>query len=528
MRKTFLILALLAIASCAFIPFYPTHRRNHTRNHTKPVPSHNETRHVPPHNGTRHHPPHNGTKPVPPHNETRPVPPHNKTKPHHPERNHTRRNETKPHHPERNHTRRNETKPHHPERNHTRRNETHPHHNHTKRNETHPHHPHHNHTHPNHTHPHPHHNHTHPPHHNHTRRNHSEPRFPVFPPFKRNYTYNHTKVNRTKAHLKNKTKTHDKKKEHKEVFLQRKHKPRKTLKEVAEEVNKKKTTWTATVYERDYKPFLGVLKGGEKLPLKNSFKTSKNDLPENFDLREQYPNCESLREVRDQANCGSCWAFGAVEAMSDRVCIASGQTDQRRVSAQNLLTCCSSCGFGCNGGYPSSAWSYWKSTGIVTGGLYGDKTTCQPYFLPECDHHTEGSHGTCPDTVNTPSCVRNCDDGNKGDYSSDLIKGSSAYSVSGEANIMKDIYENGSVEASFTVYDDFLTYKSGVYQHVSGSYLGGHAIKMIGWGVENGVKYWICVNSWNDEWGENGLFRIKRGSNECGIERSVNAGLPKL
>ena len=297
---------------------------------------------------------------------------------------------------------------------------------------------------------------------------------------------------------------------------------------IAKKVNKMKTTWKAAVYKRDYKPLLGaILDGLEGLPEKE-FKQTNANLPDNFDPRTEYPKCESLREVRDQANCGSCWAFGAVEAMSDRICIASGQTDQRRVSAQNLLACCSSCGFGCDGGYPAYAWNYWKNTGLVTGGLYGDKTTCQPYFLPPCDHHIEGSHGECPDTVDTPKCVKNCNDGSGVDYSSDIIKGSSAYSVSGESNIMQELYESGPVEASFTVYEDFLNYKSGVYQHVTGSALGGHAIKMIGWGVENGVKYWICVNSWNEEWGDGGFFKIRRGTNECGIERSVNAGVPKL
>jgi cathepsin B len=252
------------------------------------------------------------------------------------------------------------------------------------------------------------------------------------------------------------------------------------------------------------------------------------NLPDNFDPREEYPNCESIKEIRDQANCGSCWAFGAVEAMSDRICIQSGQTDQTRVSAENLLACCSSCGFGCDGGYPQYAWRYWKNTGICTGGLYGDKTYCQPYFLPMCDHHVDGTHGACPDTVDTPSCKKNCDDGNKGTYSEEMTYGASAYSVSGEANIMQELYENGPVEASFTVYEDFVTYSSGVYQHVTGSALGGHAIKMIGWGVENGVKYWLCVNSWNDEWGDKGLFKIRRGNNECGIENSVNAGLAKM
>ena len=298
--------------------------------------------------------------------------------------------------------------------------------------------------------------------------------------------------------------------------------------EIAETVNNLKTTWKAKAYKKDYTPFLGaILDGLEGLPEK-TFKESNADLPEEYDPRTAYPKCESLREVRDQSACGSCWAFGAVEAMSDRLCIKSGQTDQRRVSAQNLLACCSSCGFGCDGGYPAYAWRYWKSTGIPTGGLYGDKTTCQPYFLAPCDHHIDGSHGACPDSVNTPKCVKNCDDGNKATYSTDLMYGSSAYSVSGEKNIMQELYESGPVEASFTVYEDFVTYSSGVYKHVTGSALGGHAIKMIGWGVENGVKYCLCVNSWNEEWGDSGIFKIHRGSNECGIDNSVNAGEPKL
>ena len=300
--------------------------------------------------------------------------------------------------------------------------------------------------------------------------------------------------------------------------------------EIAKKVNELKTTWTATVYKRDFKPLLGaILEGGPILPEKKTF-TETNALPEEYDPRTRYPNCESLREIRDQANCGSCWAFGAVEAMSDRICIKSGETDQRRVSAQNLLSCCGllTCGLGCNGGFPSGPWSYWKSTGLVTGGLYGDKSTCQPYFLPPCDHHVDGSHGACADTTSTPSCKKNCDDGNKANYNSDLMYASSAYSVSGENNIMQEIYENGPVEGSFTVYDDFPTYRSGVYYHVTGSQLGGHAIKILGGGVENGVKYWLCANSWNEEWGDNGFFKIRRGTNECGIEKTANAGLPKL
>ena len=47
------------------------------------------------------------------------------------------------------------------------------------------------------------------------------------------------------------------------------------------------------------------------------------ELPKSFDSRTNWPDCASIRQIRDQSSCGSCWAFGAVEAMSDRICIAS-------------------------------------------------------------------------------------------------------------------------------------------------------------------------------------------------------------
>jgi len=77
---------------------------------------------------------------------------------------------------------------------------------------------------------------------------------------------------------------------------------------------------------------------------------------------------------------------------------------------------------------------------------------------------------------------------------------------------------------AFTVYEDFPTYKSGVYKHVSGSQLGGHAVRLLGWGVENGEDYWLIANSWNEEWGNGGTFKIARGNNECGIEGNIQAG----
>ncbi|CAG2064669.1 unnamed protein product [Timema podura] len=91
-----------------------------------------------------------------------------------------------------------------------------------------------------------------------------------------------------------------------------------------------------------------------------------------------------------------------------------------------------------------------------------------------------------------------------------------------------EIYKNGPVEGAFTVYSDFVQYKSGVYQHVTGTVLGGHAIKIIGWGTEEDTPYWLVANSWNSDWGDHGFFKILRGSDHCGIESQVSAGIPKL
>jgi cathepsin B len=86
---------------------------------------------------------------------------------------------------------------------------------------------------------------------------------------------------------------------------------------------------------------------------------------------------------------------------------------------------------------------------------------------------------------------------------------------------MASILEYGSVSATMDVYSDFENYVSGIYHHVIGKNLGGHAVRVVGWGEENGTKYWKVANSWNSYWGENGYFRILRGSDECDIEDNM-------
>jgi len=271
------------------------------------------------------------------------------------------------------------------------------------------------------------------------------------------------------------------------------------------------------------KALCGVLPGGPVLPQKqfNSHKLKKivQALPTNWDARVQWPYCPTMKNIRDQSACGSCWAFGAVEAMSDRSCIFLKKN--LTLSAPDMAFCCSSCGYGCNGGWPAAAWSYYQQTGLVEEG-------CWPYPFPSCDHHIPNSKHPCPSKeYPSPPCPSQCNAGWDGPaWNNDLHMASSSYTIQGEDQIMAELFKNGPVEAAFSVYEDFLSYKSGVYQHVSGSYLGGHAIKILGWGVEGGLKYWLVANSWNYNWGDQGYFKILKGSDECGIEDDVCAGIP--
>jgi len=89
----------------------------------------------------------------------------------------------------------------------------------------------------------------------------------------------------------------------------------------------------------------------------------------------------------------------------------------------------------------------------------------------------------------------------------------------------KTISTEGPIEAGFEVYDDFMSYKSGVYRRNSDNLLGGHAVKIVGWGKEkDGSEHWIVANSWNTKWGEQGFFRIAFG--ECSFEETLWSGTP--
>jgi cathepsin C len=101
-----------------------------------------------------------------------------------------------------------------------------------------------------------------------------------------------------------------------------------------------------------------------------------------------------------------------------------------------------------------------------------------------------------------------------------------------EVAMMKEIYANGPVMVAFQAPPDLFYYTGGIYtgpapkeeaQGVNGVNVWqqtNHAVVAVGWGVDKktGVKYWKLKNTWGLKWGEQGYFRIRRGTNECGVE----------
>ncbi|KAJ8977053.1 hypothetical protein NQ317_000938 [Molorchus minor] len=291
--------------------------------------------------------------------------------------------------------------------------------------------------------------------------------------------------------------------------------------EFIESINQKATTWTARKNFENYtteqlKALAGVkgIYSDERNRLPRIVHNVQADgIPDTFDSREVWPECSSIGTIRNQGQCGSCWAFAAVEVMSDRLCIFSAGAKQFVFSPEELVSCCTACGSGCDGGMLNEPFIYWTNHGIPSGGDEGSNYGCMPY--------TAGSTGV------TPQCNERCLSNYDKSWSDDIRHGIAAFEVTTTVEqIQHEIMINGPVEAFMTVYQDFYNYGSGIYQYTEGSSVGGHAVKILGWGTDNGIPYWLAANSWGTDFGENGFFRILRGSNNVDIESYVTAGNP--
>jgi cathepsin B len=227
------------------------------------------------------------------------------------------------------------------------------------------------------------------------------------------------------------------------------------------------------------------------------------DIPTSFDARVQWPNY--MHPIRDQQQCGSCWAFSGAEVLSDRFAIASNGKTNVILSPEDMVSCDTG-DMGCGGGMLDTEWNYLVNTGIVS-------DSCFPY--------TAG-------TGVAAQCQAKCSDSEAWTK----YKAADSFHLTTVTDIQAELMKNGPLQAAFMVKRSFMNYKSGIYQTHWWQFwdqtLGGHAVKLVGWGEENNTPYWIVANSWSTSWGEDGYFRIRRGNNECQFESMVYAGHPAL
>ncbi|KAH8046306.1 transferase [Aureococcus anophagefferens] len=198
-----------------------------------------------------------------------------------------------------------------------------------------------------------------------------------------------------------------------------------------------------------------------------------------------------VQPIRDQQQCGSCWAFSAAEVLSDRNAIQHNKAEP--VLSPEDLVSCDRVDQGCNGGNLGTAWTYLRTRASSP--------------TPASLHGRRRRRAQVRDVV-------------QGRLVLDEYKAASAYAVNGVENMQKEIMTHGPIQVAFNVYKSFMSYKSGVYAKKWYELMpeGGHAVKIVGWGTEGGKDCWLVANSWNTSWGDEGYFKIVRGSDNCGIE----------
>jgi C1A family cysteine protease len=190
-----------------------------------------------------------------------------------------------------------------------------------------------------------------------------------------------------------------------------------------------------------------------------------------------------ISSVKDQGSCGSCWAFATTALLEAMVKISRRMSEDIDLSEQMLLSC-SQAGDCVLGGYADQAAEYIRRTGIPN-------ESCYPYLAS--------------DTPCNP-CAG---------WAARVVRIASWNEVASSNDAIEAALQDAPVASWMAVYSDLYHYRSGVYQPTSGaSYEGGHFVVIVGY--NRAGNYWICKNSWGTAWGEEGFFRIRRGTSAIG------------
>ncbi|KAL3320168.1 hypothetical protein Ciccas_001136 [Cichlidogyrus casuarinus] len=279
-------------------------------------------------------------------------------------------------------------------------------------------------------------------------------------------------------------------------------------------LNKLQSSWKATHYREYEKMTLAELKrrAGTPIyskppkpaPINAELEKMVAGLPNEFDWRKPSDGGPSyVTPVRSQKECGSCYAFASAAALEARIQVFTNRSVRPILSPQDVVDC-SKFSEGCNGGF---AYLIAGKYGMVSGFV---EESCNPYQ----GHET----GKC-------STSRKC----KRYYTADYRYIGGYYGACNEALMKMELIHRGPFPVGIMVYDDFMSYKSGVYRHTGLNdplnrfnpfQLTNHAVLLVGYGYDKQLKlpYWTIKNSWGESWGENGYVRILRGQDEIAVE----------
>jgi cathepsin L len=188
--------------------------------------------------------------------------------------------------------------------------------------------------------------------------------------------------------------------------------------------------------------------------------------------------------IKDQGQCGSCWAFSTTGSVEGIVQLRHGHLTS--LSEQELVDCGGSYGnAGCNGGLMDNAFKYVEAKGLCTESAY-------PYT---------GKDGTCKST----SCTMSTDS-----------KITSYKDVTHTENALGAAVDGQPISIAIEAdQSGFQLYKSGVFCGVCGQNLD-HGVLLVGYGTDTS-DYWKVKNSWGTSWGEQGYILMCRNKNECGL-----------
>ncbi|XP_041975224.1 cathepsin K-like [Aricia agestis] len=215
-------------------------------------------------------------------------------------------------------------------------------------------------------------------------------------------------------------------------------------------------------------------------------------LPKNYDMRVE----GLISTVKDQGDCGSCYAFATVAAVEGAFAKknASWNLD---LSEQSLVDCSwSEKNHGCNGGFLDAAFDHVQRHGVPTDMQYG-------IYLAE--------EGVC-----------------KYNSVTKVTRIKSFTRVLGGSLAMKAVlYNYGPVASSINAMDELKHYENGIYYNPDCNKNGtNHAVTVVGYGESDGTPYWIIKNSWGEDWGQAGYMFLSAENNNCHLlDEAYFAGL---